>query len=86
MKGPPKTVTALPAYASAGLADRSTGLAKIWRTLIALLAFKVEGLLKAICTVQFPAVATSALTAKIVEEFNTAHAGPGIPHTETEQF
>ena len=85
MKGPPTTVTTPPANASIGFMERSAGLAKTARTLVALVNIK-DGLLKSIRTVQFPAVATSALTATIEVEFKIVHAEPGIPQTATEQF
>ena len=85
MNGPPTIVITLPTNASLGFMERSEGLAKIARTPISLVDIK-EGLLNATCTVQFPAVATSALTATIEVEFKIVHAEPGIPQTETEQF
>ena len=85
MKLLPESVTVLPAYATAGSADSTAGLALICSSDAALVALVVEGFEKFTLTPQLPALSDPEAVISRLEPSTIEQLAAATPQTTAEQ-
>ena len=85
MKLLPNSVTVLPAYATAGTADSTAGLALICSSDAALVALAVEGFEKFTLTPQLPALSDPEAVISSLEPSTIEQLAAATPQTTAEQ-